>query len=243
MQRIALVCMLTLILAVLSTGGFASATAGSEPTVSQIIEDYIEALGGQAALERLETRESHGHVYTDLSWHDPQIEIQRFQALIDNRGRFAVTLENDAGTLRYGYDGATEWRHGGDEADPIDGDGRGKIEWLMNPRGALELDHYYPDLTVAGNHNVSGHNCWVLQPGDRDATYYALFFDKDSGLLRAIGYHWFISDYREVDGVLVPFRIECGRKGGATNYVVDSIVHNVEIDPQAFAVPDVSAGV
>ena len=64
---------------------------------------------------------------------------------------------------------------------------------------------------------------------DRDLTYYALWFDRETGLLNQIGYHWNVKDYRPVDGVLVPHLIEEGRKGGVIRYQAEEIIHNVEI--------------
>jgi len=214
-----------------------NAKGNTEPTPEQVIAKYVSAIGGEAAIEMLATRQVRGHVYTDLSWHDPQIEIQRFNAVYSGSQCYAFKLDDGTETSMYGFDGTSEWRFEEGAAETLDGDGRGKVEWLLNPRGVLMLDHYYPGLTLTGSKDVYGHDCWVLQPGDRDTTYYAMYFAKDTGLLLAVGYHWFISDYREIDGVLVPFRIECGRKGGAVNYVVDSIVHNVAVEDSMFAAP------
>ena len=53
-----------------------------------------------------------------------------------------------------------------------------------------------------------------------------------------LGYNRELGDYREVDGVMVPFRVSLSRKGGSSTYVFDTIQHNVNVDASRFAMPD-----
>ena len=83
---------------------------------------------------------------------------------------------------------------------------------------------------------------------DRDPPLGAEAFDEladefaarvETGLLRRIGYYWDLTDYREVDGVMVPFRIARSRKGGSTTLVFDRVAHNVPLEDNLFHMPPV----
>jgi hypothetical protein len=56
-------------------------------------------------------------------------------------------------------------------------------------------------------------------------------------LLVWLGYNRYLNDYRDVDGVLFPFRYEISRKGGSSTYFIDSVEHNVPIDDAEFTPP------
>ena len=60
-----------------------------------------------------------------------------------------------------------------------------------------------------------------------------------SGLLNGIGTYWEVQDYRAVDGVLLPHKIVCSRKGGSSTFVFEEIKHNVPIDDGKFSMPNV----
>ncbi len=65
----------------------------------------------------------------------------------------------------------------------------------------------------------------------------ALYFEEETGLLVRLGYNRELRDYREVDGVLVPFEVSLSRKGGSTTFYLESIEQNQPVDPTLFAPP------
>jgi hypothetical protein len=70
-----------------------------------------------------------------------------------------------------------------------------------------------------------------------DDVSHALYFDAETGLLVRLGYNRELDDYREVDGVLVPFSMAISRKGGSSTYIVETIEHNVPIDDAELVAP------
>lgn len=63
----------------------------------------------------------------------------------------------------------------------------------------------------------------VLSSPEQEFSYFALYFDLETGLLNHIGYHNEILEYRRVDGVCSPYRMVFGRKGGHTTYVLSEV--------------------
>ena len=53
-----------------------------------------------------------------------------------------------------------------------------------------------------------------------------LYFDVETGQLVQIGGNRKLQDYRPVDGVMVPHRIETSRKGGWAAYEFHSVTHD-----------------
>jgi hypothetical protein len=91
-------------------------------------------------------------------------------------------------------------------------------------------------MRLRGRAALGGRAVYVVDVDDD--RLHALYFDAESGLLVRSGYNRELGDYREVDGVMVPFRVAQSRKGGSSTYMFDTIEHNVAIDTSLFAMPD-----
>lgn len=90
---------------------------------------------------------------------------------------------------------------------------------------------------VESERSLGGRWVFVLESPKLDPAHFALSFDVETGLLLGIGYYWYLEDYRKVDGVLLPHRIQMSRKGGSTTFVFDLVVHNLPLADELFTVP------
>lgn len=211
--------------------------SGPPTTAEEVIERYIEAVGGREAVERLATRTVTGLLVHDLSWHDPQVETLRFVYRAGSKDRYVVEMTGRRGTYRKGFDGVSGWRV--DEAGLLHAEpdaAYDKYGWYVNPHHVLRIAEYFPNPRLHGMHTTNGRSCYAVR-NDRPVPYYTLYIDAEDYLLRAIGWHHSIEDYREVDGVLLPHRIVCGRKGGSSTYVFETIEHNLPMGDEVFAAP------
>jgi caffeoyl-CoA O-methyltransferase len=216
----------------------AAAVSDPTPTVASVIERYIEALGGRRAIERLETRRCSGWLVTDLPSNDPPVhetlEMETYSALPN---RWLLVGRDSSGTLKNGFDGEVGWDQNTYTVKPEPRMERGKLAFIINPHGPLRIGDYFHDMVLAGTTEWEGRMCYAIE-SDRKASSYTLYFDVETGLLRQIGYHWFLRDYREVDGVIFPFEIEVSRKGGSTTYHFEEVENNIPVDDALFAMPD-----
>jgi hypothetical protein len=183
------------------------ARAEETPTAREVLDRFVDAVGGRAALEQLSIRHYRGTIVQDLSWKDPQHQETPFVAEADTEGR-----------VRYAE--SASWL-GLPEED--DGEPRRKLRWLMHPRFALVIEEFFPDLRVAGRAVREGRPVIVLAPAGLPHEHYALYFDEQTGLLRHMGYHNDVKDWRMVGGVLFPRQWVFGRKGGHTTYVFEEV--------------------
>jgi len=206
--------------------------------LEQVLERYIQAVGGRTAIGKLTTRICKGKLIHNLHWRNPPYEVVPFNAYAKTPDKLVVIEHKSKGTYREGCDGNTSWKQDTDGIKQIEGVKRSKFAWLIAPKNALRLKDYFPDLKLKGRESLEGREVYVVEPTELDKTYFALYFDVETGLLIRLGYYWELQDYREVDGVKLPFRISMTRKGGASTYVFDEVKHNAPIDDALFAVPD-----
>jgi hypothetical protein len=216
-----------------------SGTSASEiaTSPSQIVERYVDALGGRPALERLTTRLATGRLVTDLSWTDPQVTIVPFEICAKIPDRILVTMQEKDGIQREGFDGTSGWRSTPKGTVADDAVGRSHLAFLLNPQNAPRLTQYFPKLVRQDTERRDSTELWVLEPEGLDPAHWALRVDAATGRLVQVGHYLTLEDYREVDGVLFPFRIAGSRKGGSSTYEFDAIRHNAEVPDSVFIRP------
>ena len=92
------------------------------------------------------------------------------------------------------------------------------------------LKQRYPAAALIGKDQVGGKEVYVVRLG-----FEAWYFDAESGLLLRRGNTYF-EDYREVDGIKLPFRMRDDVFSGVgLIYQLTEIKHNVKIDEAKFA--------
>ena len=207
------------------------------PTAEQILDRYIEALGGREAIEKLNTRICKLEATHDLSWKDPRIEVIPFEVFAKDPHLVLWKEHKRSGIRLEGYDGKDFWHSEGDETALRDKPIPLKHRFIFDPKGPISIEYYFPDLSVKSIETVDDRKCYVLQPKELEEAHFTLYFDIETGLLVKIGHYWNIEDYREVDGVRITFKITMSRKGGSSTYLFESIEHNVPLADELFTVP------
>ncbi len=207
------------------------------PELSQIIELYVQAVGGRAAFERIDTRVVRARIVTDLpTWDPPVLEIDTLTVYSEAPGKYLIVHRTPRGTVLEGCDGTATWKRDVDgKAFGIGAvDGRGA--WLVDPRFPVRLQEHFPNMVYLGAATLGGRFVHVVGVDGDHA--HRLYFDAESSLLARLGYNRTIMRYGEVDGAKMPFEVEYSRKGGSSTFIFDSVIHNVPIDERLFSPPD-----
>jgi len=188
-----------------------SVFAGDLPTLEQILDRYVEALGGRENIAKLATRSITGQQIDDRPYQGEPVTTE-LEMWADNTGVFSMVLHEAGGDRRTG------------SSD----DHNAKLAFIFNPQGPLMVAKHFPNPHVTGTWDYDGKLFYKVE-NDLKFEYYTLYFEVETGMLTRIGYHWLLEDFREVDGVLVPFTVVRGRKGGSTNLYFESVTHNVDV--------------
>lgn len=227
--------------------GDSPALSAGLPTAEALLDKYVAALGGGAAIQKIASRVEKGTTVAG----GKNVEVEIFAQAPD---KWALVRHVGEGQSSEIYDGHSGWvgipkrparaMHPGDEeAARMDAD-------LQFP---LHLQEKFPELRVEYPEKINGREAYVLFASRNGQPAAKFYFDEESGLLmRLVRYaesplglnpsQVDYADYREVDGVQVPFRVTMSDPGNAAAIQFEEIRQNVAIDPAVFRKPEDGKG-
>jgi hypothetical protein len=205
------------------------------PAAAEVLDHYIQALGGRAALEGVKSRVSRG---TLLRMKVVGSGTPKAQAV--NRGqedpleivqqapdRVTVTVGPPARQIVQRLDGAAGTVKAPDGERPMTPEEAAHLAARIDLRGDLKLRDQADKARVVGREKIDGKDAFILRlPGESGGASQTLYFDAATGLLRRriVNQPTFLGpdpeqtdfeDYRDVGGVKVPFVVK-------TSYVDDN---------------------
>lgn len=213
------------------------------PKADQVLDHYVEVIGGAAALEKLTTRRIKGVLVTE-SGHTFSLEITQ---KAPNFGLMRAVAP-DGRIDRYGFDGEIAWNSSGSSAFESHGLEGARI--IRDAQFFVDTDvkKRYPRRFTAGKEIVGDEECYTVRAGGPGTISEKLDFSAKSGLLlRRVVYtrtasgryaeQTDYSDYREVDGVKLPFTV--ARMEVNTRYTekYSEVKHNLPVDDSVFNFP------
>jgi len=219
--------------------------AAALPNVDQILDKYVQAVGGKAALEKLTSRVSKGTFEAPDQGAEGAVTIY---AKAPNKAASVVLVAN-FGEIRQGFDGTVGWAQGIDGGvREMSGQELSVAKRAADFRQALKLRELYPKMTVKGTEKVGSHDAYVIEADPGDGSLRRMYFDPETGLLlrneierdTPMGRATFTTDlegYKEVEGVKVPFTVRQTNPSASLLIRFTEIRHNVPIDDAQFAKP------
>ena len=212
------------------------------PPADQLLDKYVQALGGAAAIDKITTRVAKG----TIEFGDKSFPIDLYSKDPEKRISFTHMAEGDSVTAFNGQEGwlGTVGRpmremHGSDlDGAAIDAD----------LHLATHLRRIFSKVTTRGTEKIGDHDAYEVVGQREDRPPLRLYFDQQSGLLlrlvrfgetplgripTQIDY----ADYRVADGVKVPFRWTLARPNGRFTIQVTELKQNVPVDEAKFAKP------
>jgi outer membrane lipoprotein-sorting protein len=212
------------------------------PSVDVVLDHFVQALGGHAALENITSMTFTGALTI------PALKTTgRTTEYFKSPNYFAFIAELPGyGTVRTVYDGKTAWN-----ADPksgvteISGPQLSDIRRRADINWNLKLKEFYPGLKVAGREQVKGKDAWALEATVEGWTY-RLYFDSATGLLVRFDTDThqpdgvssvLIGDYRDIGKVRFAFAASMTSSKGGWSRQLDDVKFNVPIEDSVFAKP------
>ncbi|MBI3405358.1 MAG: hypothetical protein HY046_07850 [Acidobacteria bacterium] len=189
-------------------------TAPAMPTVDQVIEKYVTALGGKAAMEKINSRVAKGTFEAPEQGATGTVEF-----ITKAPDKLSVNIDVDGfGLVRQAFNGTIGWddnpQAGFRELSGSELAGRKRGADFY---GALHFKQTYTKLTLTGKGKSGTKDAFVVEADPGDGKLTKFYFDVTSGLLLqssterdspaggTVTVDTILDDYRDVEGVKVPF--------------------------------------
>ena len=222
--------------------GEAEAAAGPMPKADQILAKYVAALGGAEALHKISSRVEKGKIV--FGGHTSPIEV--YAKAPDKR--MSITHMGNGESIT-AFDGHSGWLgNTGRPAHDMTGQEVDAARIDADFYFATQLKEIFTGFGVWRPEQIDGRPVYVVSGTRPGLPPVRLYFDQSSGLLlRLVRYtdtpvgrsptQIDYADYREVDGVKVPFRWTLARVNGRFTIQIEEAQQNVPIDDGRFAKP------
>jgi hypothetical protein len=215
------------------------------PDVEAVLDGYVEATGGREAYDKIHNRVTRG----ELEIVGQGIVMNLTIYLAKPNKNYTVVESEALGTIEKGTDGEVVWEKSA-MLGPQVKDGQEKIDFLRETR----LDRWtywrdqYDEVALEGIETIDERPCYKVVATPGDGKPQMLFFDQASNLLvkielvvenpmGTIPVASYLSDYREVDGALLPFKSKVVVMGQERVMTTKSIEQNVDLPADRFEIP------
>jgi predicted O-methyltransferase YrrM len=216
---------------------FQSAANKRAPTLESVLDDYLAALGGRDVLARVSDKVCSGQLVWSYPDQDPDRISIPAEIFAGQGDRWRLVLRTSKGAQGMGFDGENGWIQNADRILVDARQKRSKLAYLFSSRGPLMIEQFFPDLTLESRETIEGRTVYRVKSLATGKTEDHLYFDAETGLLIKIGEDLTLSDYREKDGVMYPFRITVERGNNTATYEFDSIATNLSLSPDRLRMP------
>jgi len=219
--------------------------SSAEPTAEDLLDKFVEAMGGKAAMEKVENRVTRGKLEMAAQG------IEMSLTIVAARPNLNYTLiESDmTGKIERGCDGEVVWENSAMMGAQIK-EGQERTDFLRDSMFDkwLHWREIYPEVEYVGTETLAEKPVHKIVVTPEDGKPQTLFIDQDSnlavrvdmvvenpmGTFPVISY---LKDYRAIDGILVPHIVEVEVMGQKRVITTSSVEHNVELPADRFAVP------
>jgi photosynthetic reaction center cytochrome c subunit len=213
------------------------------PTADQLFDKYLAAVGGAAALQKITSRIEKGTLSAFGGQHFP---VDIYAKAPGKRLSIMHLRDGDSTTA---FDGHAGWLTVSGRPPQI-------MTSAESAAAQMDADLYFPvhlktlaqKFIVHFGENIDGHDTELVVGETAGQPPLRLYFDSRSGLLlrlvrfaetplgripTQIDY----ADYRDADGVKVPFRWTLARPDNRFTIQVDQLQQNVPVDDAKFSAP------
>lgn len=214
--------------------------AGELPSVDQIIEKYVAASGGKAAVEKHSSRVSKGSVEVATFGVTGTMELY---AKAPNK-QFSRSEFEGYGQVLQGFDGKVAWSKTPDAGlREISGAELERVKSSADFHAVTHLKDRYTKMSVAGQGKAGDRPAYIVDAESASGTD-KLYFDTETGLLarsesrNAEGPVTIsLQDYKEVEGVKLPHTIRQETEQLSLVIKLAQVQHDVAVDDAIFAKP------
>jgi outer membrane lipoprotein-sorting protein len=259
MKRIELSILATMLAAILLPTLQSAATIGvspqtQTPTAEQIVDRYVQALGGAAAIQKITSRTSKGTVEIVGVGATGTIE---YYEKAPNKQMHLLTVP-DVFTSYGGFNGSMGWSFDQEKNKPTELKGK-DLESLKADSEfykSIRIKDQSSRITFKGEEKIQFRDgprqTYVVEAKPETGNSRKMYFDTETGLLirqdtqdstseGKVPVREFYLDYKNVDGVMVPFTIRHAEEGVTMILRFSEVKQNAPIDDSKFDPPATKA--
>ncbi|HSE33154.1 MAG TPA: hypothetical protein VLA93_16385 [Pyrinomonadaceae bacterium] len=224
----------------------AAVPADSTAKIDEILQRYELAVGGREAIDRIVSYHGKGSFSTSTSRLTGTYEVWGK----DPDKTLATITLGPSIVIKKGFDGTTRWVQ-----TPVgtfideSSSGMAEIERDADIYRVGKIKSLYEKMLMQPKARLHGHDVYVVEGQPARGPSEKLFFDANDGLLLRwdmvrkspnrgnIFVKVHLEDYREVDGVKIPFKVRFAFESFDVTLAIDELKHNVDIDDRLFKKP------
>ncbi len=180
------------------------------PTADEILNKYIAAIGGQAAIDKLKSRVSKG---TLTQSNGNAIPFETYQIAPE---KFYTVATVGQGTVERAFNGTVGWEKTARGLRDVSGEELTTLRTLSALLRHIKLKEQFKSMRVRVGEKIGDRATYVLIGTTPANETQRLYFDAETGLLlRRVAFTQTMigvipdqidfEDYRDVDGMKVPF--------------------------------------
>jgi outer membrane lipoprotein-sorting protein len=211
------------------------------PPADQLLDKYLSAIGGDAALQKLTSRVEKGN----LTANGHQLPIEVYAKAPDKRISIMHLPNGESITA---FDGKQGWLSNAGHPHMMSAAENDAVRIDSDFYFASHVKTLYAKFTVVPGEKIDGHDTYIVLGRNEGQPPLRLYFDQQSGLLvRQVRYaetalgrmptQIDYADYRDADGVKIPYRWTLARPGNRFTIQIDDVKQNVPVDDTKFAAP------
>lgn len=219
------------------------------PSAESILKTYVNNTGGVEKYRAIKSQQATGTMSV------PSQNISGTVSVISEvPNKVAVKVEIEGiGTIESGSNGEIAWENSA-IVGPRVVDNKKEAAMIMeqsNMQRIYDPTKFYKSMETVGTEEIDGTKCYKVELTTQQDEKIESYYDADSGLelknvrtvpsqMGAITLQSYTSDYRDVDGIKTPFKVEQKLDTGMVLQVIsmDKIEYNVAVPSDAFAIPE-----
>ena len=215
---------------------------GERDDADAVLERYVQAVGGKTAIEAVQTRVTQYEVSLGPGINGTIELLQQRPDRVVERGVIKGFMGWSAQVSR-GFNGTTAWDQGPEQPlRLLQGEELGQYVLTNRLDRDVHLKELYPARRSLADRPVDGKLFRAVEMTSTSGQKEVWYVDPATALLVRIesstkGVVRVLGDYREVDGILVPFQVSTGDGKRSLMMRAKSIKHNVPLMTEDFASP------
>jgi hypothetical protein len=229
------------------------------PTAEQLFDKYVEALGGEAAIDKIKTRSSKVTLLrpklvnsgTPKAAMLTRSETWTMETFHKGPDKYVAIITTPEGVINQGFNGTVGWIKSATERRELNSAQIARMKREVDLYRDVNLRERYSRMAVTGKEKVGDREAYVIEATSVDNKPEKLFFDTQTGLLlrRTVFTETKLGmdpqqtdyeDYRAVDGVWLPFTIRVSFLDDShygTTRKLTEVRQNIAVDDAKFNMP------